>query len=48
MTKMDTIFLFTVFLFISLKNSVLAQNPSITDPFSADPSVRVFGDREYE
>lgn len=40
---------FYVFLgyFVTYTNNLLAQNPFITNQFSADPSARVFGDKVY-
>lgn len=39
--------LISFFLALALINIVEAQNPIITDQFTADPSARVFGDKVY-
>ena len=41
------IYLLIPLLVLSLNNTVVAQNPIITDQFTADPSARVFGDKIY-
>jgi hypothetical protein len=45
--KRDFLYLLILPLTLLVSNSALAQNPFITDQYSADPSARVFGDRVY-
>ena len=40
-------YLIAFFLALALINIVEAQNPIITDQYTADPSARVFGDKVY-
>lgn len=42
-----TIVLFLSIILISVASTLLAQNPLITNQFSADPTARTFGDRVY-
>lgn len=44
---MQKIAIITFFIVFSLAKSVFAQNPLITNQYTADPSARVFGDRVY-
>ena len=45
--KRDYLYLLVLPLTLLVSNSTLAQNPFITDQYTADPSARVFGDRVY-